>query len=702
MSTVSARSKAALVDRRGFVLAVAAAPTLLLVGHLLPADGPSLAVRLAGATACVLILPGALILRALAWPSAPAVALAGSFALSLVVVALALALAFLAGTSIVLAMVVVAVVCACAAVPALLRSQGDQVPSADRRSILAVLGVSAVFAAVVWWAAAPVRGDGFFHLGRILKLAELDSLSTLSTVNEFENGGLHPGYAFPLLHGVEALIARFAGVDSADVFVYLPAVLVPLAFVLAYGAGASVFQSWAGGLAFVAVSAAQYLARREGNLEGTGLFELLSQPQAFSRLLLVPAMVALAFTFAIEGGWVLLASLGAAAFSLSAVHPTYAPYVALVFAGFLVARVLLVRGWEPLLTRASLALGAVLVPFGLLLILLLPIVRENSGVTPSEVWQERELQAYNAFTRVGDWFGFAPWAVSREGLMVVAGLLAVPLAGFAARRLWAALVLGGSLAVLAVLLTPPLFTALSEAFSISQSRRLPQFLPIAFAVAGACVVLSRLRILGIGLAAGSGLLLVLLYPSTFTDPVDPTGPSWPVWVALAGGVAALVLGARFQPRGPSLSLWATAVAVGFAAPILVVGLATVDEMGKRTRLTAGAIEAVRAQTAPRDIVFSDRESAYEIAAFAPVYINVSSPSHFAETKKNQPAARAADTARFLEDESLTDEERRAILARWGADWVLVDKRMAYPAEFLRQLPLVYEDGRYALYRVENE
>ena len=62
-------------------------------------------------------------------------------------------------------------------------------------------------------------------------------------------------------------------------------------------------------------------------------------------------------------------------------------------------------------------------------------------------------------------------------------------------------------------------------------------------------------------------------------------------------------------------------------------------------------------------------------------------------------ARVKDAKAFLEDGSLSDAERTAILKRWGAGWVLVDKAEPYPRDFLTQLQLVYQDGRYALYRV---
>ena len=53
--------------------------------------------------------------------------------------------------------------------------------------------------------------------------------------------------AFPLWHGFLALMGRLAGVDPSEVLLHSAAILVPLAFVLAYEAGRALFNSpWAG------------------------------------------------------------------------------------------------------------------------------------------------------------------------------------------------------------------------------------------------------------------------------------------------------------------------------------------------------------------------------------------------------------------------------------------------------------------------
>jgi hypothetical protein len=693
----------AVRTRGRFVGIIALAPALLLLAHLLPTTGPGLAIRLAAAATCVLLAPGALLLRAIGWPASPGIALAGSFALSLAIDAFGLALVFAAGGSILLMGIVIASVSVVVAVPAALRNGVSPVERPERRAFTAVFASGALFSVVVWWAAGPVNGDGFFHMARARKLAELDVLNGLSSVDEFKDGGLHPGYAFPLWHAVDALVARLAGVDVADVVVYLPAILVPLALLLAYAAGNAVFRSPYGGLALAAVQLANLgLARREENLAGTGFFETVTQPQAASHLLLVPAIVALAFAFLRDGGGVALLCLSAASMGLTLVHPSYTPFIAMLLLGFLLARLVLVRTWEPLLMRAAIAVGAVTAPLILFLILFYPVISSSSSVTPSNSLRDHELANYGSLvTKLGPWFGMSPDAIARAGPVIVAGLIAIPLAAFAARRLWAALVLGGSVAVLVAVLVPPFFTIFADVFSLSQARRLPEFLPVSVAVVGACVTLSRFRGWGVAIAGGVGALLVLLYPGEFTWVYTDGGPSWAVWTGVVGGLAALVFAAWRPSWGPDPGSWALLATLAFVLPVAIAGLSRVERPGADTFLTPGMVDAVRADVSANEVVFSDRMTAYRLAAYAPVYVNASAPGHVAEVHANHVFTRTRDTRRFFWDAGISAAEREAILQRWGADWVLVNNERSHPQAFLDRFPVVYEDDRFALYDVRS-
>ena len=69
-------------------------PALLVLARLLPAEGVGLALRLAAAAACVLLVPGGIFVRALGRPHTFGVAIAASFAWSLAALAGALALTF--------------------------------------------------------------------------------------------------------------------------------------------------------------------------------------------------------------------------------------------------------------------------------------------------------------------------------------------------------------------------------------------------------------------------------------------------------------------------------------------------------------------------------------------------------------------------------------------------------------------------------
>jgi uncharacterized protein DUF6541 len=671
-----------------FLGLVLGAPAVLGLTRLLPAEGVSLALRLAAATACVLLLPGAIVVRALGRPTAISASVAGALAWSLGALFAAVAFTFAVDGSIETTLVALAGVSAAALVPALLRAP---VPLARTHAWAgaAVLAAGVAFAGVVWWSASSIQGDALFHLGRVTKLESLDELSSINVVNEFRDGDAHPGYAFPLWHAALAAIAKLAGVDAATAMLHMPAILTPLALLLAYAAGAALFRSWGGGIAVASAQAALLGFARAG----TGSFDFLALPPTASRALLAPALLAIVFTLVHEARWRRLLGLVAASLAIAAVHPTYTFFVALPLAGFLVARLVLApRQWREAV-RIGAALLAILVPASLYALWLRPLVEKTASHDPDAAERTRALAHYaGQVDVVHGWLRLAPEMISRGGAVAVAGLLAVPFAALAGGRRFAAYVLGGSLAVLGVLLTPPVFDALSDAVSLSQSRRLAAFLPLPFALAGAASLVGRLRLAGCLAAFGAGAALQLEYPGEFSYRLVVGGPVWPVWIALAAAAAGLVVAAIVR-RGfaEAAPIWTAAVALAFAAPIAVAGMDYLErDAPDRFALTPGLIDALRTRVPPKAVVFSDLATSYRVAAYAPVHVAAAPPAHVADTTRNRPYERRRDLIEFLRTSNL------AIPRRYGAGWIVVPKRRF---DLALDLPRVYEDRRFVLYRL---
>ncbi len=672
-----------------------AAPLFLLVARLLPEEGAGLYLRLLAATICVLVLPGALLMRALAWQPVPALALTGSLVLSLAVAMGAFAITFLVGGTIMLALGIMGLVALAALVPAALARVYNDEPG-ERLAFVVLVVAAIAYGGVVWWVAHSIgTGDVLFHLARARKIADGESLSSLNVVNEFRDGGLHPGYAFPLWHGVLAAIAKLAGVDVSLVVLHLSSVLLPFAFAAAYAAGRALFGSWVGGAAVLAVQAAQVGFARGG----TGSFQDVALPTSLTRAVLVPALLAFLFAYLRERDRRLLLPLAAAALAVVVIHPSYLVLIAVPLAGFSVLAVALVRPrWETV-TGLAVAFAVVIVAAGIFLAWLEPTIASTASFQPSAQEEQRALEHYGDQLEVrGSNYRVSPEALTGNGPIVIAGFLLVPLAALAVRRRWGAYAAGGMLACLAVLLIPELFTRFSDLVSLSQSRRLALFLPVPFVVAGAAVLVGRARAVGVAVALAAGLVLDHAYTAG-----DGPGPLWPLWVAVIGGVAGIAAGVLLPFRFEKLldpTRWAALAAVAFVAPVVGSGLADLDRQneGDAYGLTPGIVTALRGLDDDA-VVLAPVQTSYRVGAFAPVYVVAMPAPHVANTEKNRPYRRQRDAIRFF-SAGKTDAEREATIERYGAEWLLVDKRAFYPKEFVRGLERVYQDGRYALYRLE--
>jgi uncharacterized protein DUF6541 len=685
---------------------VAAAPLALLLVRLAPAHDFGLALRLSVAAVCVLFVPGFLVVRLLGKPADPSLVVAAALAWSLVALFVALAATFAFNRSLVFTLAVLVGLCLASVVAGFARNRPVEAPGrAEVATVLGLLAAGLIVGAVVWWAAPPIEGDALYHLARARKLAQLPRLDSVGVSELFREGKLHPGYAFPLWHGALALVGRLAGVDSESVVSMLPALLTPLAFVVIYAAGAVLFRSRWGGIAVLAGQLAIFGLPLKGR-PGLGIFETLSGPAHFALLVLVPAVLALVFAFVEHGGRRLLLSVGGAAFVLTVMHPPYGLFVALALGGFALTRLVFAPEARRDAVRYGSALGAVLVSAGLFLVWLLPTVAASASVTPDAAEKRRQLAAYaGQLDFFGESFRFAPSAISVGGAVTVAGLLAIPLGCLARRSRWSAFVLGSALPILALLLTPTLFTAFSDLATLSQARRLHGFLPLSFAFAGAAVLLGRLRIAGIIAAMTLGFVFESLYPghASFREGpggIEPFGgPAWPVWTAAIGAGMAFVVATAFRRRrgeAPEPSRWTAFAAVAFVIPVAVLSVPDVQVRDSKPILAPGFVRALQTEVEPRGVVFGLESVSYRVAAVAPVYVAAADAGHVWD----RAAERIADVRRFYAPRT-SDAERRRLLSKYEATWLIVNKRVPVPETFLRPLERVYDGQLYALYRLPS-
>jgi hypothetical protein len=669
-----------------------APPLLLLVGRLLPPEGTGLALRLAGAAACVLLLPGALVVRSLGAPRPVGVALAAALAWSLALVFAVFAVVFTVSGTLGLAVGLLGGTML-AAFGLSFRSAAPGLDRAEIRAVLALLVAGAALAGALWWATGTIGGslgpsvsDALFHLARVRKLDDAGALGSISIVNEISAEHVHPGYAFPLWHGGLALVARLAGVDPTLVVLYLPAILAPLAVLLAYAAGTALFRSWAGGIAAAAGQLA-LLAFAQG---GTGSLQFLAQPGGAARLLLIPALLALVFTFVADGGLPLLGAAAASGFALAVVHPTYVVFVVLPVCGFVLARAILSEGADTRLLLA--ALGAVVVPAGLFFAWLVQFLGDTGYRPPVRFTQQVE--------EVGTRLQLRPEQMAWGGGVKVAAFVAVPLALLASRRRWAAYVLGGTAALAITGLVPPVFDRFADAVSLPQAVRLASFLPLPFALAGAAALAGRARALGAAsaLAAGIGFELAYRHPTT--------GAAWAVWLAALAATGGLALFVGLRPfsldeSGPGK--WTALAAVAFALPVAVTGFAGYERWDKPDPygLTPGLTRALDEDIPPLATVLAPSATSYRIAGYAPVRIVVAPAGHVAFRMEDEYRDRFRAARLFFLEPSTTPAQRAAILRRYDVGWVVVDKTRGRP-RLPPGLKLEYGDERYSLYRVGRE
>jgi hypothetical protein len=336
-----------------------------------------------------------------------------------------------------------------------------------------------------------------------------------------------------------------------------------------------------------------------------------------------------------------------------------------------------------------------------------PVVKQTIPVSPGPKQLAHNLHHYSADLVVHSIsrYSLAPGRIDRNGSVAVAALLLVPLAFFARRRRWSALVLGAAVAILGIELWPLVFPHFSDAVSLSQSRRASGFIPFAVALAGGAAIISRFsRTLAIVSGLVLGIWLQVAYTGDFGLRTPVSEPAWVVWFALYGGIAALVIGAFLawwrrdgvitatRQRGVTT---ATAILL-FVLPVVAHGFSYWSPTTARdgAALTPGLIHFLQRDVPARSVVLADLSTSYRATAFAPVYVVAVPPTHAANTRPNQLRRRRLAVLRFIAHPTL------AVVETWRAQWIVLtrteQKRLgAIESAGLRR---AYADDRFVVFR----
>ena len=276
------------------------------------------------------------------------------------------------------------------------------------------------------------------------KLDDFGSLS-LRAVDEFKDGGLHPGLRVPALARAGSRSSRSSPASiRAPVVLHESSILTPLALVLAFEMGRQVFRSTPLAVADDARAGRDDRARARAAAARTRRSSCRARRRGSC---FVPAVIALFFRFVREPTWPVALTLAVAGMDLAFVHPTYALFIAMPLVGYALVRVLAAqRGPAHERRRASLSFG---VPVIAVFAWLEPIVDETLSHTPSAVEKAHAIAQYATDLSVHSALELPPAArrSSRaRGRSRSRRSLLTPLAALAARRRWSALVLGGTVA----------------------------------------------------------------------------------------------------------------------------------------------------------------------------------------------------------------------------------------------------------------
>jgi hypothetical protein len=658
----------------------ALAATLIVVGAALAAlaAGAVLPIQaaLALSTAVALGLPGWALLNACGITRRlDDLACLGLLpAAGLVVWAPLLALGMLAGVSFTVVLALVGAATIAGLTPARRR-----LAAPPRDLAIAATGALVGFALGTRWQWS-FYGDEVFHAGRVRKLLALDGLS-LDGVSTYLNGHAHAGYAFPLLHAVQAGAIDLVRADATDAYPNLSPAFAMLLPVVLFATGRAI-----GGTA-VGVSAM-----------ALGLFDavqlsppdlgMLQWPGPFVFFLLMPIGV-LAMVEAVrhDGDRWLEAAVAAVAACTAFVHPTYVVMLLAMVAGvWLLTR----RGWRAVAASGVASAG--------ILAWIWWVALHGAHLEPPASGQWRVATPV-------DYVFVGGHAIASTAADIVQGRIPFLLAALALpvllvwrdrRYALAATAMAGP--VLVVGLPGPAAAGIA-AIGAGQTHRLPEAIPWVFTLATALALVAggvRTRLAARWALPAALTAVALVGVSQVWRERDWSWlPMTPVALVVLGIVVAyLARGWRAGAEALSASAGATLVMT-----LVVLAVPAAHQAGELSHALRHGVTAPPSATVPPGltallrpvaadehlpVVLAAPSLAYRLVGFSDVYAVAVPEVRSRAEPKNDPAGRRAAVRRFL-NPATAESIRRSIAALYGVRYVIAQSPRARPSAVVQAL-----------------
>lgn len=616
------------------------------------------------------------------------------------------------------------------------------------------LMVLAIFILVLWFGGSMAMvGDNKVHLGRIRRILEVPSLSP-QAIEPFKNGGVHPGYAYPIWGMFQALISKLSGIDAVLVWYYLN----PLLAVVSALAISLFVKLLFDNRRLATFAAALYLlpgafvkAKEDILLN----LRSLAHPGEFSMLIMafIIGSFFLLFVKAKKFEIPVFMVFLLLVINQALVHVTNILYYLIPISGFLALKVLVDYKDRQSLIKISLA-AAVTIVVGLAYFLAVrsyvgPFVADTLAGASRYIKEGRLLEL-----RPGLFLPPPKTLLSSLPLLLLGGLL-VPLAK---RNTGLLFLLANLLAVLFVVINPWLYTGLAKAVSYTQMDR---FLGQTW-----------LNWLLNGVLIFFGLTYISLRSENFLEQNKPVQSvlililpplayfaAWPyltgslttldnsIGLTLAVIVFASLLGLflltiRFEPAGYNSvlenilrggpTIWVLAVffvlyTFFFLPPegysTLAKGVqeskALVNDpvtiQGNNYMVSGDLVEFVKRNVPFDDVILSDPQTSEVLTAFVPRYVATYPAGHQSASEVGEGARKRMYRVANFFAPNATAESRTAIINRYDAKYVILNaytitrfsgspevaKRIYADVKGLENLWLVFNDGRFAVFQVEQ-